>query len=63
MSPSIQRSEPSKICGRQPLKNWKGMVYLSRPYPFKFFKRRLSQILLGPLLNTFTLMFNGSFNY
>ena len=28
------------------------MVYLSRPYPFKFFKDCLQQILLGPLLNT-----------
>ena len=62
MSPGIQRSEPSKICGRQSLKNWKGMVCLSTPYIFKFFKRRLSQILLGPLLNTVTLMFNGSFD-
>ena len=25
--------------------------YLSRPYPFKFFKGCLPQILLGPLLN------------
>ena len=28
------------------------MVCLSRPYPFKFFKGCLPQILLGPLLNT-----------
>ena len=27
------------------------MVYLSRPYPFKFFKNCLPQILLGPFLN------------
>ena len=25
---------------------------LSRPYPFKFFKSSLPQILLGPFLNT-----------
>ena len=28
------------------------MVCLSRPYPFKFFKGCLQQILLGPFLNT-----------
>ena len=28
------------------------MVYLSRPYHFKFFKGSLPQILLGPFLNT-----------
>ena len=34
----------SRFCGRQPLKIWRDMVcrpytvYLSRPYPFKFFK-------------------------
>ena len=26
------------ICGKQPLKIWRDMVCLSRPYPFKFFK-------------------------
>ena len=30
------------------------MVCLSRPYPFKFFKGCLPQILFGPLLNTFS---------
>ena len=29
---------PSKICGRQPLKNLKGIVCLSRPYLFKVLK-------------------------
>ena len=29
---------------------------LSRPYPFRFFKGFLPQILLGPLLNTFSHM-------
>ena len=28
------------------------MVYLNRPYPFKFFKDCLPQILIGPFLNT-----------
>ena len=39
----VFKSGPKKICGRQPLR---------RPYPFKFFKVCLPQILLGPLLNT-----------
>ena len=26
------------ICGKQPLKIWRDLVCLSRPYPFKFFK-------------------------
>ena len=44
---------PSKICERQPLKNLKGLVCVSRPYPFfKFFKGCLPQILLGLFLNT-----------
>ena len=37
----VFKNGPSKICGRQPLKN-----------PFKFFKGCLPQILLGPFLNT-----------
>ena len=48
----VFKSGPSKICRRQPLKNLKDMVCLSRPYLFKFFKGCLPQILLGPLLNT-----------
>ena len=38
----VFKNGPSKICGRQPLKNLK----------FKFFKGCLPQILLGSLLNT-----------
>ena len=45
---------PNKLCGRQPLKNLK--IFLSRPYPFKFFKGCLSQNLLSPLLNTLSQM-------
>ena len=41
----VFKSGPGKICGRQPLKNLKG---------YKFFKGCLPQILLGPLLNTWT---------
>ena len=48
----VFKSELRKLCGRQPLKNLKGMVCLSRPYPFKIFKGRLPQNLLSPLLNT-----------
>ena len=40
----------SKICGRQPLKIWRGMVCLNQ-YPFKFFKGCLLQILLSPFFN------------
>ena len=32
------------------------MVCLNRPYPFKFFKGCLPQILLGPFLNTLSQM-------
>ena len=35
-------------------KIWSDVVCLGRPYPFSFFKGCLPQILLGPLLNTFT---------
>ena len=38
------KNEPNKICGTQPLRNLKGMVCLS--------KGRLTQILVGPFLNT-----------
>ena len=49
----VFKNGPSEICGRQPLKN---IFCLSRPYHFKFFKGRLPQISLGPLLNTFSEM-------
>ena len=48
----VFKNEPSKICGRQHLKNSKGYGLLKRPYVFKFFKGCLHQILLGPLLKT-----------
>ena len=44
----IFKNGPSKILGRQPLKNLKGC----RPYPFIFFKGCLLQILLCPFLDT-----------
>ena len=43
----VFKNGPSKICGRQPLKNSKGYGLL-----IKFFKGCLPQILLGPFLNT-----------
>ena len=48
----VFKNGPSKICGRQPLKNLNWYVFLSRSYRFKFFKGYLPQILLGPFLNT-----------
>ena len=44
----VFKNGPSKICGRQPLKNLKGYGLL----PFKFLKGYHPQILLGPSLNT-----------
>ena len=49
----------SKICERQPLQNLKRYGLLSRPYPFKFFKGCLPQILLGLLLNTLYQIISG----
>ena len=37
---------------------WK-ICRLGRPYPFKFFKGCLPQILLGPFLNTWTYLLGG----
>ena len=37
-SVKVFKNEPSKICGRQPLKIWGDMVSLSRPYHLKFLK-------------------------
>ena len=45
----VFKNGPSKICGRQPLKNLNGYGCLSKQYPFKFLKGCLLQILLGPL--------------
>ena len=43
----VFKNEPSKICGRQHLKKFE-VTYGH----FKIFKGCLSQILLGPFLNT-----------
>ena len=52
----VFKNGPTKIFGRQRLKNLKDMVCLSWPYPFKFCKGCLPQILLGPFLNTWSEM-------
>ena len=44
----VFKSGPSKICGKQPLKDLK---LLKRTKSLQIFKVRLPQILLGPLLN------------
>ena len=51
----VFKNGPSKICGRQPLKNLK----YSRPYHFKLFKGCLQQILLGPFSNSLFHMYPG----
>ena len=53
----VFKDGPSKTCGRQPFKNLKGYGLLEadhtpRPYPFKFFKGCLPQILPDPFSNT-----------
>ena len=48
------KNGPSKICGRQPLKNLKWLVCLGKSYHFKLFKGCLPQILLDTFLNTLT---------
>ena len=50
----VFKNGASKIHERQPLKNLKDMVCLGRPYHFKVFGGCISQILLGPFLNTLT---------
>ena len=45
----VFKNGPSKICRRQPLKNFK---WYGRPYHFNLFKDSLPQIVLGPFLNT-----------
>ena len=55
----VFKDGPSKRCGRQPLKKWKGYGLLSRPYCVKFFKGCLPQLLLGPFLNTLSHLFTS----
>ena len=45
---NVFKNEPSKIYGRQPLKNWKSMVCLKQTIPLQ---GCLPQILLGAFLN------------
>ena len=46
----VFKNGPSKICGRQPLKNLKGHG-LYKQITLRMFKGCLPQILLGPFLN------------
>ena len=46
----VFKNEPSKICGRQPLKSYLKLTI----YHFNLFRGCLPQILLGPFLNTLT---------
>ena len=48
----VFKNRPSKICGSQPLKNFKG--YTSLPKVDHTTKGCVPQILLGPFLNTLT---------
>ena len=48
ISDKVFNSGLSKFCGRQ--------FCLSRPYPLKYFKGCLPQYLLGPFLNTLSLI-------
>ena len=52
----VFKNGPSKICGRQSLKNLKWCDLLKQTNHFKFFKCCVPQILLGPFLNTLTQM-------
>ena len=54
---SFLQNGPSKICGRQPLKNLKGFGLLQVDHtPLNFVKGCLPQMLLGPYLNTLSHM-------
>ena len=53
----VFKSGPSKICRRQPLKNFKVYGLLSRLYILKLFKDCLPQSLLSSLLNTLSYKF------
>ena len=48
----VFRDGPSKTCGRQPLKNWKGHGLLKQTIHLHIFLDCLSQILLSLFLNT-----------
>ena len=48
----VFKNEPSKICGREPLKILKGYSLLKQTIFLQIFKGCHPQFLLGPLLNT-----------
>ena len=45
------KNGPCKIFWRHPWKMWSDLVFLNRPYVFKFFNGCLPQILHGQFLN------------
>ena len=49
----VFKNGPSKICGRQPLKNMKRYGLFKQTTSFQMVKGCLPQILLRPFLNTF----------
>ena len=59
ISDKVFKNGPTKICGRQPLKNLKWYDLLKQTYHFQFFKGYRTQISLGPFLNTFTNLLLG----
>ena len=48
----VFKSEPSKFCGRQPLKNFKIYDLLKQTISLEISQRLSSRNLLSPLLNT-----------
>ena len=51
----VSKSGPNKTCGRQPLKSWRRLVCFKH-IPSNFVKDLLPQILLGPFLNTLSVI-------
>ena len=60
---NVFKNGPSKICGRQPLKNLKGYGLPKQTYSFKFFMGFLPPILLGPFLNALYHMHHRKKNH
>ena len=50
----VFKNGPSKVYGRQPLKNLKRYGLFKQTIFLQFFKGCLTQIVLGPFLNTFS---------
>ena len=52
----VFKNGPSEICGRQPLKNFKGYSLLKQTITLQIFKGCIPKIILGPFLNTLSQM-------